>query len=122
AAVATAALAPAPATAAAGRGALARGARPHIARVARLNRSALQAYRRMDPITARRRLHAALAECARTGLARHPVAARTHALLGVVLAGGFKQSELGAEQFKSALRIDPRVPLPPRYASEADVA
>jgi hypothetical protein len=104
------------------RSSLPRGSRPHIARVARLNRSALMAYGRMDPITARRRLHAALAECARAGLAYHPVAARTHALLGVVLAGGFKQPELGAEQFKRALRIDPGVPLPPRYASEADVA
>jgi serine/threonine-protein kinase len=100
----------------------ARGSRTGVARVARLNRAALKAYRRMDPITARRWLHAALAECARSGLGRHPIAARTHAILGVVLAGGFKQAELGAEQFKSALRIDPRVPVPPRYASEADVA
>jgi hypothetical protein len=73
-------------------------------------------------VTARRRLRAALAECTRAGLARHPAAARTHALLGVVLAGGFKQPELAAEQFRTALRIDPAVPVPPRYASEADVA
>jgi hypothetical protein len=93
-----------------------------LARVAKLNKAALTAYRRLDPTTARRRLHSALAECSRRGLARHPVAARTHALLGVVLAGGFKQPELGAEQFRAALRIDPRVPIPPRYASESDVA
>jgi serine/threonine-protein kinase len=101
---------------------LLRASRPSLARIARLNGAALKAYRRLDPPTARRRLHAALALCARSGLGRHAIAARTHALLGVVLAGGFKQPELGAEQFRIALRIDPRVPLPPRYASESDVA
>ena len=101
---------------------LTRASGPTLARIARLNGGALKAYRRLDPVTARRRLQAALAVCARSGLGRHAIAARTHALLGVVLAGGFRQPELGAEQFRIALRIDPRVPLPPRYASESDVA
>jgi hypothetical protein len=96
--------------------------RPSLARIARLNRAAVKAYRRLDPSTARRRLRAALAECGRAGLGRHAIAARTYALLGVVLAGGFKQPELGTEQFRNALRIDPGVPLPSRYASESDVA
>ena len=93
-----------------------------MARITKLDRAAVKAYQRLNPVTARRRLRAALAECTRAGLARHPIAARTHALLGVVLAGGFKQPDLAAEEFRTALQIDPAVPVPPRYVSEADVA
>jgi hypothetical protein len=39
------------------------------------------------------------------------VKAITHARLGLVLVGGYKQPELGVEQFRKALRIDPSVPL-----------
>jgi len=101
---------------------LGRATRSSLARITKLDRAAVKAYQRLNPVTARRRLRAAVAECTRAGLARHPIAARTHALLGVVLAGGFKQPDLAAEEFRTALQIDPAVPVPARYASEADVA
>jgi hypothetical protein len=92
------------------------------ARIAQLDRAAIQAYQRGEPASAREQLRAALAECARAGLTRNRIAAQPHALLGVVLAGGFKQPDLAAEQFRLALRIDPAVSIPPRYTSQTDVA
>ncbi|HXI58205.1 MAG TPA: serine/threonine-protein kinase [Polyangia bacterium] len=87
-----------------------------LARIALLNSRAMDAYQRARFESARGLLRTALATCASGRLQRHPIAATTHAFLGVVLIGGFNQSEMGVEQFRQALRIDPNVPLSRRWA------
>jgi serine/threonine protein kinase len=87
-----------------------------LARIALLNSRAMDAYQRARFESARGLLRTALATCASGHLQRHPIAATTHAYLGVVLIGGFNQPEMGVEQFRQALRIDPNVPLSRRWA------
>jgi len=93
-----------------------------LARVVLLNSKAMDAYQRAKFESARGLLRNALAACASGHLQQHPVAAATHAYLGVVLVGGFQQSEMGVEQFRQALRIDRNVPLSRRWAKPAVAA
>jgi hypothetical protein len=99
-----------------------RGGRLHtpgrvsLARIGALNARALRAYRLGKVDTAQRLLRSALMACSGAGLGHHKITAVTHAHLGVVLVVGFKQPQLGVEQFRQALQIDPKVPLARRYA------
>ncbi len=47
--------------------------------------------------------------CKTAGLEQHPVAARTHVHMGVIIIQGFKNPELGKKQFAKALAIDPNI-------------
>jgi hypothetical protein len=68
---------------------------------------------------ARKLLKQALDLCEAAGLDRHPVAARTHVHLGILIVGGFGQREIGAKQFAAALQIQPDIALTPGVASPA---
>jgi serine/threonine protein kinase len=87
-----------------------------LASIGAMNAKALQAYERADYETARKLLRAALDTCSSAGFDHHKVKAVTLTNLGVVLVGGFKQPQLGVDQFRKALEIDPLVPLSKRLA------
>jgi eukaryotic-like serine/threonine-protein kinase len=99
-----------PAAPAAHRGRL-HGRAAVLARIGSLSDRGLEQYRRGNLDGARRLLSEALLQCSSAGFDHHPVKAITHARLGLVLVGGYKQPQLGVEQFRKALRIDPNVPL-----------
>jgi hypothetical protein len=82
-----------------------------LARIGAMSDRGLEQYRRGQLDTARRLLQTALTACSKAGFDHHTVKAITHARLGLVLVGGYKQPQLGVEQFRKALRIDPSVPL-----------
>jgi hypothetical protein len=84
-----------------------------IAKVVDLNRQAVSLYKKRKYEDARKALKQALDLCEAAGLQQHPVAARTRVHLGVVIAGGFGQREIGAKQFAAALRIQPDITLTP---------
>jgi hypothetical protein len=83
------------------------------ARVTQLNRDALAAIDKREFEKAREILKKALELCGSSGLDRHPVAARTHVHMGVVIIEGFKNRELGEKQFAQALAIEPAIAMTP---------
>src|SRR3954462_14546918 len=83
------------------------------ARVTQLNREALAAIDKREFEKARGILKKALELCGSSGLDRHPVAARTHGHMGVVIIEGFKNRELGEKQFAQALAIEPAIAMTP---------
>jgi hypothetical protein len=87
-----------------------------LASIGLMNAKAMEAYQRSDFEAARRLLRAALTACSSAGFDNHKVKAVTHTNLGVVLVGGFKQAEMGMDQFRKALQIDPVVPLSKKLA------
>jgi len=82
-------------------------------RVTQLNREALAAIDKREFEKARELLKKALELCGSSGLDRHPVAARTHVHMGVVIIEGFKNRELGEKQFAQALAIEPAIAMTP---------
>src|SRR5580765_3913933 len=76
-----------------------------IEKVTQLNRDALAAVDKREFEKARELLKRALDMCQTAGLEQHPVAARTHIHMGVVIIQGFKNPELGKKQFAMALAI-----------------
>jgi hypothetical protein len=78
-------------------------------KVTQLNREALAAIDKREFEKARELLKRALDMCNSAGLDQHPVAARTHIHMGVVIIEGFKNPELGKKQFALALAIDPNM-------------
>jgi hypothetical protein len=93
-----------------------------LARIGSLNDRALRAYRKGRIDTAQRLLRAALQACAKAGPTAVRLEALTHTHLGVVLVDGYQQQQLGIEQFRRALRLDPAVPLARRWAKPEVVA
>jgi hypothetical protein len=83
------------------------------ARVVQLNREALAAIDKREFEKARELLKKALELCGSSGLDMHPVAARTHVHMGVVIIEGFKNRELGEKQFAQALAIEPGIAMTP---------
>jgi hypothetical protein len=83
------------------------------ARVTQLNRDALAAIDKREFEKAREILKRALELCQSSGLDRHPVAARTHVHMGVVIIEGFKNRELGEKQFGLALALEPGIAMTP---------
>jgi len=81
---------------------------PDIEKVTALNKKALDAYNDLEFEESRKILKQALDLCASSGLDRHPIAARTHIHMGVVLIAA-KQQELGVKQFRTALEIQPDI-------------
>ncbi len=79
-----------------------------IEKVTTLNKKALAAYNSLDFEDARKLLKQALDLCASSGLDKHPIKARTHIHMGVVLIAN-KQPELGVKQFRKAIEIQPDI-------------
>ncbi|MES1209513.1 MAG: tetratricopeptide repeat protein, partial [Pseudomonadota bacterium] len=76
-----------------------------VAKITQLNRDAVNAYQAKKFDDARKILKQALDLADSNGLDQHPITARTHIHMGVVIIGGFKQRDLGIKQFKKALEI-----------------
>jgi hypothetical protein len=76
-----------------------------VAKITQMNKDAITAYQAQKYEDARKLLKQALDLADSSGLQQHPITARTHVHMGVVLIGGFKQRELGIKQFKKALEI-----------------
>ncbi len=81
---------------------------PAIEKITELNKKALDAYNDLEFEESRKLLKQALDLCTSAGLDSHPVAARTHVHMGVVLIAA-KQQDLGIKQFKRALEIQPDI-------------
>lgn len=90
-----------------------------VAKVVDLNREGVAQYQKKHYDAARKVLKQALELCESAGLDHHPVAARTHIHLGIVIIGGFGQREIGTRQFNEALQIDPNITLTPGLATPA---
>jgi hypothetical protein len=90
-----------------------------IAKIVELNREGVAQYQKKHFDVARKVLKQALELCESAGLDRHPVAARTHIHLGIVIISGFGQREIGSRQFNEALQIDPNITLTPGLATPA---
>lgn len=82
-----------------------------IARVTKMNKKAIEEYENLNFEEARRILKEALDVCSANGLDKHPIKARTHIHLGIVIFAGFKQKELAQKQFRKALDIQPDIRL-----------
>jgi hypothetical protein len=79
-----------------------------IEKITDLNKKALDAYNNLDFEDARKLLKQALDLSSSAGLEKHPIKARTHIHMGVVLIAT-KQEELGIKQFRKALEIQPDI-------------
>jgi hypothetical protein len=88
-----------------------------LAQVTRLNRQALDAVHKREFEKARELLKRALDLCHVAGLDGHPLAARTHIHMGVVIIEGFKIRPLGIQQFKRALEIAPDIAVTPQLST-----
>ena len=82
-----------------------------VAKMTQMNRDAVTAYEAKKFEEARKILKQALELAEGNGLEQHPITARTHIHMGIVIIGGFKQRELGIKQFKKALEIEPTINL-----------
>ncbi len=82
-----------------------------VAKITQMNRDAVTAYQAKKFDDARKILKQALDLAESNGLDQHPITARTHIHMGVVIIGGFKQRDLGIKQFKKALEIEPTINL-----------
>jgi hypothetical protein len=80
-------------------------------KVTKLNKRAVDEYENLNFEEARKILKDALDACVQAGLDKHPVAARTHVHLGVVLLAGFKQKDQAVKEFRKALDIQPEIKL-----------
>lgn len=88
-----------------------------VARVTKMNRDALAAVDKREFEKAREILKQALELCESAGLDEHPIAARTHLHMGVVILEGFQNRELGLKQFARALEIEPEIVVTPSLAT-----
>jgi hypothetical protein len=95
------------------------GEQETIAKIVDLNREGIALYEKKHFDGARKVLKQALELCASAGLDHHPVAARTHIHLGIVIVAGFGQREIGSRQFSEALQIDPNITLTPGLETPA---
>lgn len=82
-----------------------------VDKVTQMNKDAVTAYQAKKFDEARKILKDALDFAASSGLDTHPITARTHIHMGIVIIGGFKQRDLGVKQFKKALEIQPDIGL-----------
>lgn len=89
--------------------ALAGGSDAVVQQVTELNRKALESYETLEFERARKLLKQALDLCASAGLDTHPIKARTHIHMGVVLIVGFKQRDLGKKQFEKAIELQSNI-------------
>jgi hypothetical protein len=89
-----------------------------VDKVTDLNKKALGAYATGEFDKAKKLLKEALDLCGSGGLEGHPIAARTHIHMGVVMIGGLKQRDLGIKQFQKALEIQPDIKVTKNVATE----
>jgi hypothetical protein len=76
-----------------------------VEKVTKMNKKAVEEYENLNFEEARKILKDALDLCTQSGLDKHPITARTHVHLGVVILAGFKQRDLAIKQFRKALEI-----------------
>src|ERR1700690_2185942 len=76
-----------------------------VAKITQLNRDAVTAYQAKKYEDARKILKQALDLADASSLDQHPITARTHIHMGIVIITGFKQRDLGIKQFKKAIEI-----------------
>jgi hypothetical protein len=76
-----------------------------VDKITQMNKDAITAYQAKKYEDARKILKQALDLASTAGLDNHPITARTHIHLGVVIIVGFGQRDLGIKQFKKALEI-----------------
>jgi hypothetical protein len=76
-----------------------------VEKITQLNKDALTAYQAKKYEEARKILKQALDLASSSGLDNHPIKARTHVHMGVVIIVGFNQRDLGIKQFKKAIEI-----------------
>jgi Tetratricopeptide repeat len=84
---------------------------PAVEKVVKLNKKAVDEYQNLNFDKARKILEDALEACSRAGLDNHPVTARTHVHLGVVLFAGLKQKDAAIDEFKKAAAIQSDIKL-----------
>ena len=82
-----------------------------VAKITQMNKDAVAALQAQKFDDARKILKQALDLADSTGLQQHPITARTHIHMGIVIISGFKQRELGIKQFKKALEIQSTINL-----------
>ena len=82
-----------------------------VAKITQMNKDAVTAYQAKKFDDARKILKQALDLADSAGLQQHPITARTHIHMGIVIIGGFKQRDLGIKQFKKALEIESTINL-----------
>jgi hypothetical protein len=82
-----------------------------VDQITQMNRDAVTAYQAKKYEDARKILKQALDLASSAGLDKHPIKARTHIHLGVVIIVGFKQRDLGIKQFKKAIEIQSDIAL-----------
>jgi hypothetical protein len=82
-----------------------------IDKVTKMNKKAVEEYENLNFEESRKILKEALDFCDQNGLAKHPIKARTHIHLGIVIFAGFKQREVALKQFRKALEIQPDIKL-----------
>ena len=81
-----------------------------VARITQMNKDAVTAYQAQKVEDARKLLKQALDLADASGLQQHPITARTHIHMGIVLIA-LKQRDLGIKQFKKALEIQSTINL-----------
>jgi len=82
-----------------------------VDKVTKMNKKAVEEYENLNFEESRKILKEALDYCSQNGLDKHPVKARTHIHLGIVILAGFKQREVAIKQFRKALEIQPDIKL-----------
>jgi tetratricopeptide (TPR) repeat protein len=82
-----------------------------VDKVTKMNKKAVEEYENLNFEESRKILKEALDYCGQNGLDKHPVKARTHIHLGIVILAGFKQREVAIKQFRKALEIQPDIKL-----------
>ena len=82
-----------------------------VDKVTKMNKKAVEEYENLNFEESRKILKEALDFCSQNGLDKHPVKARTHIHLGIVILAGFKQREVAIKQFRKALEIQPDIKL-----------
>ncbi len=82
-----------------------------VDKMTQMNKDAVAAYQAKNYEEARKILKKALDAASAAKLDAHPITARTHIHLGVVIIVGFSQRALGIKQFKKALEIQPDINL-----------
>jgi hypothetical protein len=82
-----------------------------VAKITQMNKDAIAALQAQKFEDARKLLKQGLDLADASGLQQHPITARTHIHMGVVLITGFKQRDLGIKQFKKALEIEATINL-----------
>jgi hypothetical protein len=82
-----------------------------IEKATKQNKKAVEEYENLNFEEARKILKETLDYCAANGLDKHPIKARTHIHLGIVILAGFKQRDVAIKQFRKALEIQPDIKL-----------